>query len=187
MSRSGCVIWTYSGKQVDLSKPDRRDIDIADIARSLGNQCRFNGHVSSYYSVAEHSVHVSCLVPEEDALWGLLHDAAEAYVGDVVRPVRRHPLLHGFSELEEAVLGAVASAFYLRLPIPETVIQADQAMLAAEKAVLLPRFPAGEPDSASCDLRRLIRCWEPETAARKFLARFDDLVLGPATGRLPYV
>nr|BDD45195.1 hypothetical protein 3 [Saccharospirillaceae bacterium] len=83
---------TYNGHRFDLSEDALASncIDIDDIATSLAKQCRFNGHVPGFYSVAEHSVLVSQLVPESLALHGLMHDVAETYFGDIVAPVKAH-------------------------------------------------------------------------------------------------
>jgi hypothetical protein len=70
---------TFTGRRVHSLSPSSDEIDIDDIAHSLAYQCRFLGHTDGFYSVAQHSVLVSQMVPEQDALWGLLHDAAEAY------------------------------------------------------------------------------------------------------------
>lgn len=82
------LIYISSGKVVDLSAPQTADIDIEDIAWSLSNIMRFNGHLSTQISVARHCIEVSRLVPEDLALAALLHDAHEAYVGDITRPMK---------------------------------------------------------------------------------------------------
>lgn len=81
---------THNGHRFEMSVDDLAGnrIDADDIATSLAKQCRFNGHVPGFYSVAEHSVLVSRLVPPGLALHGLLHDVAEAYVGDIISPVK---------------------------------------------------------------------------------------------------
>ena len=84
---------TFTGKRIDVLRVKADDICIEDIAHSLALQCRFNGHCPRFYSVAEHSVRVSELCEKigygrEDCLMALLHDAAEAYLGDIIRPVK---------------------------------------------------------------------------------------------------
>ena len=98
-------IQTVSGKKFPLLTPDTEAIDIQDIAHALSMICRFNGHCISFYSVAEHSVHVSRLVAPNLALWGLLHDAAEAYLGDVPTPLKGH--LGGFRDREKTLLAGL--------------------------------------------------------------------------------
>jgi hypothetical protein len=82
------VTQTFTGRFVDLLSPRAADISEIDIAVSLAHLCRFNGHVRSFYSVAQHSFIVSCVCEPADALFGLLHDAHEAYTGDRIRPIQ---------------------------------------------------------------------------------------------------
>src|SRR6266496_3875421 len=80
-----------SGKWFNVFNPKPEDVDIRDIAHALSNQCRFTGHTKEFYSVAQHSVLVSTFCAPEDAAWGLLHDASEAYLSDIASPVKKHP------------------------------------------------------------------------------------------------
>lgn len=84
----GSWMQTYTGRRLFPMDPSPADVDIIDIAHALSMQCRYNGHVRRFMSVAEHCVLISENVPAQDALWGLLHDATEAYVGDMIRPLR---------------------------------------------------------------------------------------------------
>ena len=83
------VMQTFTGRLFDPFNPDPALIDLRDIAHALGNICRFGGHSRRYYSVAEHSILVASLVPEPLRLPALLHDAAEAYLGDIITPIKR--------------------------------------------------------------------------------------------------
>lgn len=123
---------TFTGRQVCSLSPSPDEIDIDDIAHSLAYQCRFLGHTDGFYSVAQHSVLVSQIVPEQDALWGLLHDAAEAYLGDLPAPIKREPEMHVYRAAEERLLEAVATRFSLPPAIPDSVKQADRIVLATE-------------------------------------------------------
>lgn len=91
--------------------PRADEVDIRDIAHALAMICRFGGHVRSYYSVAQHSVLVSCHVPQKYAIAALLHDAAEAYVGDMVSPIKRQ--LPAYKKLEAGVERVVMERFEL--------------------------------------------------------------------------
>ena len=125
---------TYAGKRFDLKEPEAGDVDVRDIARALSMMCRFNGHTSKFYSVAQHSVMVSRFVPEALAPWGLMHDAAEAYVQDIVRPLKR--LLPAYADIEERVLGVIGERFGFRLPMPPEVKEVDNRMVLTEGAQL---------------------------------------------------
>jgi len=109
------------------------NFDIEDIAHSLSLQCRFNGHCKEMYSVADHSLHVSARC--EHKLWGLLHDAAEAYVGDIITPLKRNcPFL---KETEDRILEAIAVRFNLPWPVPAEVEDVDLRMWATEQRDLM--------------------------------------------------
>lgn len=125
---------TFSGKLIDLAAFESTDVRLVDISHALSMLNRFTGHSTSPYSVAQHSVQVSRLLPDNLALWGLLHDASEAYLGDVSTPLKS--LLPCYREIEERVQKVIARAFGLRWPMPDPVKTADVCALAAEKASL---------------------------------------------------
>lgn len=139
-------IQTYSGRKVDLLDPQPDSIFLRDIAWSLARLCRFGGHTNTdhIYSVAQHSVLVSEDVPAEHALAGLMHDAHEAYLGDITRPVKDviEQLTGGaFSRFETKLQLTVFEAFGIAWPIPETVGHADLVLLATERKRVLNKSP----------------------------------------------
>jgi hypothetical protein len=179
------MLWkqTYTGRMFFPLEPDPGAVVIEDVARSLAMQCRFNGHVRRYYSVAEHSVLVSRLVPEAFALEGLLHDAAEAYMGDLIRPLKQAAMLYAGQErgildwrdVEAGVQAAVARAFGVPALAHPSVKQADMALLMAERGQLLgdPPAPWGTEYVRPADVA--LHCWGPKQAEEEFLARFREL------------
>lgn len=133
------------GQMFDLVNPDPRVITIDVIAHALSRICRFTGHVSvPLYSVAEHSVRVSWLVPDHDAREGLMHDAAEALIGDVAAPLKR--LLPDYRRIEERIEKVIAERFGLLYPWPLSVKEADLDMLRLEAVTFMQ--PEGIPDWA---------------------------------------
>lgn len=118
-------IETIVGRIINVVEPKPDDFDLIDIATSLSRLCRFNGHTRLAYSVAEHSVMVAQLMERlfedtpnqfEAFRWGLLHDAPEAYIGDIPRPVKRQ--FEGVKELEAGLMKAIAECYGLTWPCP---------------------------------------------------------------------
>ncbi|UBN55277.1 HD family hydrolase [Pantoea agglomerans] len=168
-------ITTQSGKHFDFNNISPDAICIEDIACALSNLCRFTGHVQDFYSVAQHSVHVSYLVPPTFALDALLHDAAEAYIGDCVSPLKA--LLPDYQEIEKRVELAVAKRFGIRTlgKWPE-VKRADLIMLATERRDLdlddgtpWPILEGVEPAPF------LLSPLNPRQSRVLFLQRYNDL------------
>ncbi len=165
-------IQTFSGRIFHPTDPRPEEIDLADIAHSLSLQCRFNGHCRIFYSVAEHSVRVSNLLAPEHALWGLLHDAGEAYLTDLPRPVKNQ--VSDYRDLEDHLLQKVAERFALPWPIPSPVHEADDRMLMTEARDLMAPPPASWGIDTTPDPTP-IEPWTAQEAERIFLERFEAL------------
>ena len=168
-------IQTYSGHKVSLLDPQPNQITIEDIAHALSMVNRYNGHTSFPYSVATHSRHVSKLLSYDIqlSLDGLLHDASEAYVGDVSRPLKA--LMPQYVEIEQRFSAVIAAKFGLSWPEPERVKWADVQLLISEKEALL----GPEPESWNLppqEVRVLITKESPRESERLFLERFDMLM-----------
>lgn len=129
------LMCTFTGTYFDFANPKRETIHIEDIARALSNICRFNGHTKEFYSVAQHSVLVSEACNPEDALHGLLHDASEAYLGDVVTSLK--DMLPSYKVLEADLQSAIYRCFGLDPEMPASVKYADLSLLAAERRDLM--------------------------------------------------
>ena len=173
--RVGDWIQTYTGIQFWPLDPRPEEIDIRDIAHALSNQCRFAGHCERFYSVAEHSVRVSWLCPVKDGLWGLLHDAAEAYLVDLPRPIKRWSQMGTlYSEIEDKLMLAIAYKFGLNHPVPVSVKRADIVMLVTEKRDLMKMPPKEWEDTETPHWSRVIP-WGPEKAELCFVERFNYL------------
>jgi len=176
---------TYTGRMIDPLNLRPADVDIIDVAHALSNTCRFGGHTRSFYSVAEHSLLVSHLVPHEHALCGLLHDAPEAYLGDVIWPLKPRMFLQfgetpgPFGHYEDRLwCDAIAPAFDLPAFMPRCIKEADDMAVAAEAEFFMGH---GAPASWT-ELRLLPKppvvifsCYDPPGARKRFLERFQEL------------
>lgn len=165
---------TYSNEIVEMQGMNLDAIKIRDIAHALSMQCRFAGHIPKFYSVAEHSFCVSFNVPEPLALWGLMHDAAEAYITDIPTYVKN--CVPEIRHLEQYILSCIAIQFSLgRLSIPPEVKEVDLRMLMTEKKQFYAKHVRDwEVDAEPYDDITL-QCWKPEIAEGMFLARFKEL------------
>jgi uncharacterized protein len=176
----GPYLQTVSGRWVNPFEPDPDQLDPGDIARALANQCRFGGHCRVFYSVAQHSVIVSQLVEErggdaEESFAALMHDAAEAYLGDMPHPLKhRSPLGAAFKAAEDHLERAIRDRFRIKPDVPE-IKRADRALLATERRAFSAEtwhWPELEGVEA-LDLE--LTAWSPDAAALAFADRFAEL------------
>ncbi|MFZ4538959.1 hypothetical protein [Propionivibrio sp.] len=136
LSTHSLYVSTFTGKQFYPLAPTPDQIDIEDIAHGLAYQCRFNGQTRHFYSVAQHSLIVADLVPPPLRLAALLHDAAEAYMGDMVKPLKQ--LFPLFSEIEGKVMSAIGLRYAIGSFDDPAIKRADLIALAMEKRDLMP-------------------------------------------------
>lgn len=173
-TRNGDWMQTFTGRQFWPIDPTPNDIFIEDIAHALSMMCRYGGHTLRFYSVAEHCCHLYDVAPKEHRLWALLHDASEAYIVDIIRPLK--PFLSEYKFYEKAIMNCVARRFGMSENEPPIVKELDGRILADEAAQLMAEPPAawtfaGEP------LGVLIQCWSPQQAEMEFLRRFVEEVV----------
>jgi 5'-deoxynucleotidase YfbR-like HD superfamily hydrolase len=171
---TGPLILTVGGRTLDVHHPLESAFDIEDIAHGLSNAARYNGHTRQFYSVAQHSVLVSHVVPPPFAFAGLLHDAAEAYLSDVAKPLKL--LLPDYNEAEERVETVLLRRFGLPARLPPHIKEADVRLLVTEQRDLMP--PGTDRWALEQGIRPLehrIEPLPPEQARRQFLDRFREL------------
>jgi uncharacterized protein len=171
-TRRGDWLQTFTGGCFWPLDPRPDEVRIEDIAHSLSMRCRYGGHSRAFYSVAEHSVLISIAVPQQHALWGLLHDAAEAFSADVPRPLKQ--CLPDWKPMEARIMAAVCTRFGLPHAEPAAVKAADNAILADERAALMATC-AQEWDVLPPPLGVVIRGFAPWDAEERFLRRFQEL------------
>jgi uncharacterized protein len=176
----GPYLQTVSGRWVNPFDPDPEQLDAGDIARSLANQCRFGGHCRAFYSVAQHSVIVSELVENrggdaEDAFAALMHDATEAYLGDMPHPLKhRSALGRAFREAEGHLEQAIRDRFRIRPDVLE-IKRVDRALLASERRAFSaetwhwPELEGVDP----LDIE--LTAWSPDEAEAAFNRRYAEL------------
>lgn len=176
--RKGKPIRTFTGKYFWPLDPCPNEVDIRDIAHHLSNICRFTGAVSRFFSVGQHSVHVSEQFDRfPKNMQGLLHDASEAYICDVARPVKE--MIPEYREIEDRIMFTIAEKFELPWPFPVAIKNADTRMLLTEKRDLMNHVDDRDahmyyrndglepyPDK--------LRPWTPSTSEEMFLARFEE-------------
>ncbi len=168
-------IETFTGQAVTPLAMTADQINIEDIAHALSNQCRFSGHVREFYSVGQHCniIATTILRAFDDptmALCGLLHDASEAYLVDIPKPLKPH--LQNYMALEAQVMQAVKKKFRLPEQFPAIVHIADQVILRTEQRDLMSRnWHHRKSDMFSFEIEPVA----PENAEEDFLYLFDNL------------
>lgn len=169
-------ILTASGNYFNFIKPADNVILVTDIAHALAHVCRFAGHTREFYSVAQHSVLASLIVPPEDAMAALFHDATEAYIGDVARPLKQ--LLPDYQAIEERLHGDIFAKLGLPAELPPSVKHADLVMLATEQRDLMPHHDDEWTLIAGIDpLPDRIEPLSPWVACTMFLDRYRQLAI----------
>jgi hypothetical protein len=174
-------IQTYTAKQFFPLEPRIEDVDIHDIAHALSLLCRYGGHCEEFYSVAQHCVLVSYAVPESFALEGLMHDAAEAYLIDIPRPIKHSGLIEGYRAAEDKLELTIWMRYGLRvdlLPLDQSGVikMADRHVMRTEQRDLMKPPPVEWKDDRAGALPDRIETWPWRTAERKFLDRFNELM-----------
>lgn len=165
---------TYTGKKFWPFDPRPEEIDIIDLAHSLSLQCRFNGQCKMFYSVAQHSVLVSEIVKNEQALAALFHDAPESYIGDIIEPVKKD--LKGINSIENKILNVILEHFNIKNYNKEEIHKADKILLVTEMRDLMTSPPETWRESnIYAPLPKRIIPLSPKRAERLFLKRYDEL------------
>jgi len=180
-------IMLAGGTLFDILDPEGSDFTIGDIAHGLGRVCRFAGQTNRFYSVAEHSCHVARLVPVDLARAAMLHDATEAFIGDVTRPLKA--LLPEYRRIEDRIADAIARRFLPGSDLPDPprkvfshpdIKAADLAILVIEARHLMPErdgywisvktdVKARHPDVWQQAKRVRLECDRPEFATAAWL------------------
>lgn len=176
MNRQGTWMQTVSGKVFWPIDPRPEELDINDIAHALGMMCRYGGHCNRFYSVAEHSVlmasYAEANLGTEIAQIALMHDATEAYLTDVIRPIKAH--LSNYKEIEERLWLCIAERFGLPQVIPDEVHHLDNCILRDEmEALHMP--PPMEWNIPNQRLGVHITGWDPKFAGWAFLGMYQKL------------
>jgi len=171
----GSII-TYTGRLFWPLDPRLEDINVLDICHALSNQCRFTGHTRFFYSVAEHSCRVHDILPPHLKLTGLLHDAAEAYLMDLARPVKETEEMSLFRDAEDRIMYHIAIKFGLSLPFDKAIKDADYTLLVTEYRDLMEKNSKREYDfNGYMPLESHIRPWTPAQAKSAMMERLEKL------------
>ncbi|EIC83344.1 hypothetical protein [Serratia sp. M24T3] len=165
---------TFTGKHLDYTNPCPHVFDKDSIAQGLSHECRFNGQIPQFYSVAQHSVLVSLLVPKHMAWEALLHDATEAFIKDIPAPLKL--LLPDYKRVEDRLDKVIRLKYCLPLSMSAEVKKADLIMLATERrdfdmddGTVWPVLEGITPaDFAICPLN-------PAQARAQFLKRWEEV------------
>jgi hypothetical protein len=174
LARKGDWMQTYTGRQYWPADPRPEDVDIRDIAAALSKQTRYGGHCLRFYSVAEHCVLMAYRLhalghARATCFAALMHDASEAYLVDVPRPIKGR--LGGYAEIESLNMTAIAERFSFAWPMPPIVKDFDTRMLLDEQAQNMAPPPAdwrvaGDPIGVT------LQFWSPDEAAGAFMQAF---------------
>lgn len=174
------MIHLVSGGSYNFTNPELSVYTIEDIARNLSHINRFTGSTEVAYNVSQHSVYVSLLLEawghQHLAMEGLLHDAVEAFTGDVSRPLK--DLLPDYRKIELKNEKAIFAKYNLPFPMDFLTKQADNAVFVAERRDLQPKCPQGMMDKEGNVIQAApfkIVPWSAKKSEKEFLKRFYEL------------
>jgi len=177
---------TFTGKVFDFENVKGSTVCIEDIAHALSLTCRFNGHVPKFYSVAEHSCLAhDLIVNEEDRkynLYLLLHDASEAYLNDIVSPIKHS--LPDYLAIETCIQEYIFTELiggnpYFSVSLEKFIKIHDNLVLQAERKKFFPinpfpwKFKDIYKENYILKISNEIKCWSPEQAEKEFLCRYE--------------
>ena len=170
---NGPTILLSSGVYFNYEEPAESDFSIADIAKGLSNTCRFGGQCPRFYSVAEHSVLMSHCVAEYLAFEALMHDAAEAFICDLPKPLKM--LLPDYKVVEDRVEAAISARFGYPATMTPAVKEMDIRMLAAEQQQVMGNNHNWHHTHGLEAAPVTVNFWSPDVAEIEFLNRFKQL------------
>lgn len=166
-------IMTASGNYYNFFEPEKYKFEIEAIAHSLSKLCRWTGNCREFFSIAQHSVMVSEIVPKEHALAGLLHDSIESVMGDCSTTLKS--LLPLYKELEYNAEKELFKQFGIPFPMSKEIKKADLILLATERRDLMPHCGYWEMLDGVKPLSKVIKPWTAAKSKKKFLERFMEL------------
>lgn len=170
---------TFLGNKFTFDSPRAQDIEIEDIAHSLAMQCRFNGHVKEFYSVGEHCLRVVNRVSPPNKFWGLMHEVAETYMGDIITPFKCHWRWRRYlKSMETRILKVVAIKYGLPWPIPEEIKEVDKRMWATEERDIRNKSRFEWSTDVVPYLERIVPMANWRTVKLIFIEQFDRLISG---------
>ena len=161
-------IRTFTGRYMNVFEPTLEMIDIVDIAHALSHICRWGGHVPKFYSVGEHSVHCANLINDKSqAFEALMHDASEAYLVDIPRPIKHK--LSQYKTIEDNLMKLISEKFGFQYPLSKEVKTIDNTLLQMEWESLIISNVTNNVK------HKEIALWTPEEAKYMFLQKFNEL------------
>ncbi len=171
MTTQNAWIATFTGLRLNPFDPDPEMINIDDIAHGLSLTCRYAGQCKKFYSVAEHSIRLTRLVPEELRPVALMHDSAEAYMLDLPSLIKR--VMPGYQAAEHNLLSVIFAKYDIDIQLLTRFLKEEYVLLATECRDLvtntdgwfLPEPPLDKP----------IEPWTPRTAEVLFKNIFTAL------------
>lgn len=171
-------VTTRDGHLFYFDQLNVESIPLHSVAHSLSQQCRFNGHIEEHYSVAEHSVHISHLVLEyggspDTALYGLLHDASEAFMGDMPRPLKK--MFPAFSNLESRIMEKYCELYSIDDPDVKMVQWLDCNIVRDEAEKFYAEPPEWTKEYASVIHPDRLLGWDAMAVKYIFLEQFQHL------------